>query len=1059
MKQIKSEYNPCLAPKATRVERGQLVLGWLFAVALSILSIALIALVPNGLTAQAEASGDPPVITLLGPETLYLEKGTSYKEYDATAYDTENGDLTDSIAVNSDAVNINVVNTYSVTYSVTDEDENTARETRTVIVYDTEPFAPTGLDDETIGYESSFDLRSGVSVSDGGATVDSIEEETEFSTVTVGHHKLIYNISVSGGGDKNFRLTRIVTVEPYSAIQSGDVYDGSAVLDVLGGAAHVNGAAFNRNDVFSTPGDSEIVITGINGYEKTIPFTVNLIQAGIIPNYKYEEPVALAFSGGAAVLDGNQYVSGTTVATKGNHTIRITGAGGFEWSVSFSILPTVLNVADGWVYSTAIYPNINAENMTLNGNPYTSGTQIATSGYYTLVISGTGGYTKTLYFTVSPNISGVIDGTEYVSAVTPVVANAQSLTLNGNSHTSGTAISKAGNYTLQINGVGGYSKIISFSIKLAFSGVSDNGMYLYSVIPVISNAVSLTLNGNSYTSGTPVEKFGYHTLVITGVGGFTQTLHFTVLPNIGGVTDGEERASAITPVVANAQSLTLNSNPYESGTQVEKFGYHTLVITGVGGFTQTLHFTVLPNIGGVTDGEERASAITPVVANAQSLTLNGNPYVGTKISEVGNYTLVIKGVGGYTRTLHFTVLPNISDVTDGKEYDPAVIIPIIDNAQSLKLNGKSYTSGMPIFYVGTYTLQINGVGGYSKTISFSIKLAIDNVVDGTEYTSSVTPIIANAQSLTLNGNPYVGTKISDVGNYTLVITGEGGYSKTVSFSIKLVINNVADNGTYTAAVTPIIHNAQSLTLNGSTYTSGTQIVNFGYHTLVITGAGGYTRTLHFTVLPNISGVADNGMYTAAVTPIIYNAASLALNGSTYTSGTQIVNFGYHTLVITGAGGYTQTLYFTVLPNISGVTDDTEYIAAVTPVVANANANTQSLTLNGKGYESGTAISGAGNYTLVITGMGGYTRSLYFTVLPIIVGVTDGGEYPAAVTPIIDNAQSLALNGKEYKSGTAIPNVGNYTLRINGAGGYSKTVSFSITKFIIDGIENNKIYAA
>ena len=81
-----------------------------------------------------EVFGSIPVITLLGDASVDMYVGDTYSDAGATAFDTEDGNITDNIsAVNG--VNTSVAGTYYVTYNVGDSDENDAAEvSRTVIV-------------------------------------------------------------------------------------------------------------------------------------------------------------------------------------------------------------------------------------------------------------------------------------------------------------------------------------------------------------------------------------------------------------------------------------------------------------------------------------------------------------------------------------------------------------------------------------------------------------------------------------------------------------------------------------------------------------------------------------------------------------------------------------------------------------------------------------------------------------------------------------------------------------------------------------------------------------
>ena len=74
-----------------------------------------------------------PVITLTGEPTVTTEVGATYTEQGATA--TDNYDTTLTVVVGGDTVDTSIVDTYTVTYNVSDASGNAATElTRTVTV-------------------------------------------------------------------------------------------------------------------------------------------------------------------------------------------------------------------------------------------------------------------------------------------------------------------------------------------------------------------------------------------------------------------------------------------------------------------------------------------------------------------------------------------------------------------------------------------------------------------------------------------------------------------------------------------------------------------------------------------------------------------------------------------------------------------------------------------------------------------------------------------------------------------------------------------------------------
>ena len=76
----------------------------------------------------------PPVITLNGNATVYVELGSSYSEQNAT---TDDGSL---VIIGGNTVNSSLVGNYTITYNSADSAGNNATQVnRTIVVRDTTP--------------------------------------------------------------------------------------------------------------------------------------------------------------------------------------------------------------------------------------------------------------------------------------------------------------------------------------------------------------------------------------------------------------------------------------------------------------------------------------------------------------------------------------------------------------------------------------------------------------------------------------------------------------------------------------------------------------------------------------------------------------------------------------------------------------------------------------------------------------------------------------------------------------------------------------------------------
>ena len=124
--------------------------------------------------------GDAPVITLIGDATISLTKGTAYTEQGATASDTEDGDVTSAIVIGGDTVDVDILATYEVTYTVVDSDGNTTTAVRSIEV---------SLGDVpviTLIGDASISLTQGDTYTEQGATASDTEDGDISSAIVIG---------------------------------------------------------------------------------------------------------------------------------------------------------------------------------------------------------------------------------------------------------------------------------------------------------------------------------------------------------------------------------------------------------------------------------------------------------------------------------------------------------------------------------------------------------------------------------------------------------------------------------------------------------------------------------------------------------------------------------------------------------------------------------------------------------------------------------------------------------------------------------------------------------
>ena len=158
-----------------------------------------------------------PVITLLGESEVSLELGSTYIDAGATAVDNIDGDITANI-VTVNAVDVNTVGTYTVTYNVSDAAGNAASQISRTVNITPDVTIPI----ITLLGEVEVSLELGSIYTDAGATaVDNIDDDITSNIVvtstvdvnTVGTYTVTYNVSDAAGNAAS-QISRTVNITP-----------------------------------------------------------------------------------------------------------------------------------------------------------------------------------------------------------------------------------------------------------------------------------------------------------------------------------------------------------------------------------------------------------------------------------------------------------------------------------------------------------------------------------------------------------------------------------------------------------------------------------------------------------------------------------------------------------------------------------------------------------------------------------------------------------------------------------------------------------------------------
>jgi hypothetical protein len=198
---------------------------------LSAIQKALIAILGVGaISALSDDGYDdnvPPVITVIGGNPVTVELGDTYTDQGATAFDEFHGETPVS---SSGTVDTSTVGTYTITYTATDLDGNTATATRTVNVVDTT--APvvtvTGDNPATVELGGTY-TDAGATATDASGTVTVVSSGT-VDPDTLGTYTITYtSTDASGNAGTATRTVNVVdTTAPVFTSSSTFIVDEGA---------------------------------------------------------------------------------------------------------------------------------------------------------------------------------------------------------------------------------------------------------------------------------------------------------------------------------------------------------------------------------------------------------------------------------------------------------------------------------------------------------------------------------------------------------------------------------------------------------------------------------------------------------------------------------------------------------------------------------------------------------------------------------------------------------------------------------------------------------------
>lgn len=437
---------------------------------------------------------------------------------------------------------------------------------------------------------------------------------------------------------------------------------------------------------------------------------------------------------------------------------------------------------------------------------YTTLGAITDDGNYQLIVTDNAGNVTKILFNidnVAPTIEGVEEGkyynsvaptfTEGVAELNVLDATDNTTVISTKSYTSGTPITKGGNYQLVVTDAAGNSSSVKFIIDTTgpqITNIQDGKTYKKPIKPKITtngtiNKATLTKNGTEIeysVNKTTISEDGEYVLTIEDNLG-KNSVHFYIDktgPVIEGVEEGKYYKEAIPVFTETKATLAKDggkAKTFISGTKITAEGTYALKVTDIAGNSTTINFfvkTSAPVIQNVVNGNIYTTDVTPTTTDTAiesvELLKNGTKVEtytktelesGTAISGDGVYNLtVIDKAGNSTETIKFTIDTVVKDVevvtsNNGQPTNKNVLVTIQASEKLQPIAGWTISTdqmSMTKLYDANTTenISVTDLAGNTKNVPIAVE-NIDKVAPtvSTGPTTDVTTATKNPVTVTI----------------------------------------------------------------------------------------------------------------------------------------------------------------------------------------------------------------------------------------------------------------------------------------------------------------------
>ncbi len=405
---------------------------------------------------------------------------------------------------------------------------------------------------------------------------------------------------------------------------------------------------------------------------------------------------------------------------------------------------------------------------------------------------------------------------------------------------------------------------------------------------------------------------------------------------------------------------------------------------------------------------------------------------------------------------------------------------------------------------GTYTVTVTNANECTNEASVTVsenKTQAEAIITGNEtLTCELTSVTLDASSSTADGNfTYLWSDgssestltVTEVGSYSVTITGENGCSDEASVTVEENVTPanvvITGNEILTCELTSVTLDARTSTADGEfsyLWSDGSTnatltVTNPGIYSVIITGENGCSDEASVSIEENITPanalITGNETLTCEITSVTLDASSSTADGDfTYlwndgsTNATlTVTDPGTYSVTITGENGCSDEASVTVEENATTanavITGNETLTCNTTSITLDAGSSTAdgkfTYLWNDGSTGSTLVVTEAGSYSVTITGENGCSDEASVTVeenvTPANAVITGNEILTCELTSVTLNASTSTADGEFFylwddgstNATLTITNPGTYSVIITGENGCSDEASVTVEENI------------